>query len=169
MNNDMEQLEEQEATEEATSEVVRTFEPDIAALERFLEALGPKEYVWSVGRRKTAIARVRLKKGTGRITVNKRPFQDFFVRERDRLEIYAPLQLTRTVNKVDVLVRVLGGGSTGQAGAAKLGVARALAKINEGFAFALRERGYLTRDARKKERKKYGRRGARRSFQFSKR
>lgn len=121
------------------------------------------------GRRKTSIARVRLMPGEGRFQVNGRGIEDFFPRERDRKLVLAPLRSVDVEGKVDVLVSVKGGGITGQAGAVLLGIARALRKIMPETEGLLRTKGFLTRDAREVERKKYGRRGARRSFQFSKR
>ncbi len=128
-----------------------------------------KHYFWGTGRRKRAVARVRLRAGNGKFEVNKRPLEHYFTQERDRLDAVAPLKATETHGKVDVFVNVTGGGITGQAGAILLGVARALKAANQEYDDALRAGGYLTRDSRMRERKKYGRRGARRSFQFSKR
>jgi small subunit ribosomal protein S9 len=131
---------------------------------------GPgKRYFWGTGRRKTAIARVRIKPGDGKFEINKRPLEKFFTEDKDRIDAVAPLKSTGTLGKVDVFVNVNGGGITGQAGAIILGVARALKTANPEYDDALRAGGFLTRDSRMKERKKYGRRGARRSFQFSKR
>jgi small subunit ribosomal protein S9 len=142
-------------------------------------------YIWGTGRRKTAVAQVRLKDGTGKIEINGRALDKYFTEVKDRNSVLAPLQATENVGKLDVFVRVKGGGSTGQAGAICQGLARALKKMFEPTApeptpdgtmpahppmvKKLRDSGLLTRDARMKERKKYGRRGARRSFQFSKR
>ncbi|HOB73722.1 MAG TPA: 30S ribosomal protein S9 [Phycisphaerae bacterium] len=128
-----------------------------------------KRYFWGTGRRKTAIARVRIRPGDGKFEVNKRPLEKFFTEEKDRQDVVAPLKSTNTFGKVDVFVNVSGGGITGQAGAIVLGVARALKEANPQYDDVLRDGGFLTRDSRMKERKKYGRRGARRSFQFSKR
>jgi small subunit ribosomal protein S9 len=128
-----------------------------------------KRYFWGTGRRKAAVARVRLKPGTGKFEVNERPLDKYFTEDRDRSDCMAPLKATETLGKVDVFVNVSGGGITGQAGAIVLGVARALKRANLQYDGALRAGGYLTRDAREVERKKYGRAGARRSFQFSKR
>lgn len=121
------------------------------------------------GRRKTAVARVRLKKGNGKITVNNRPFDEYFPVERQRLMIEAPLQVTGMMGKVDIWVRANGGGINGQAGAMILGIARCLQALNPDQHGALSDGGFLTRDDRMVERKKYGHRKARRSFQFSKR
>ncbi len=126
-------------------------------------------YIWGTGRRKTATARVRIKPGTGKFTVNGREFEQFFVTEDTRRAAVQPLVITETRNNYDIWANVDGGGPNGQAGAISLGVARALVKENENFDKLLRENGLLTRDSRKVERKKYGRHKARRSTQFSKR
>ena len=131
--------------------------------------LGPKEYCWGTGRRKTSIARVRVRPGSGNILVNNRSLESFFPRPQDQEGVKAPLTLTDSTERFDVFIKVHGGGITGQAGAAKLGLARALALADPSTFSALRDVGLLTRDGRMKERKKYGRRKARRSFQFSKR
>jgi small subunit ribosomal protein S9 len=123
----------------------------------------------STGRRKTAVARVRVKKGTGKVTINGRPFEDYFPVERHRLLIEAPLKATGVFGQVDVWVRATGGGVNGQAGAVILGVARAIQALHPEQHGALSDGGFLTRDDRMVERKKYGHRKARRSFQFSKR
>lgn len=128
-----------------------------------------KHYFWGTGRRKTAVARVRIKPGSGKFEVNKRAVEAYFTEDRDRSDVVAPLKATSTLGKVDVFVNVAGGGLTGQAGAIVLGLARALKRANPEYDDALRAGGYLTRDSRQVERKKYGRAGARRSFQFSKR
>jgi len=121
------------------------------------------------GRRKTAVARVRLKKGKGQITVNDRPFEEYFPVERQRLMIQAPLEATEMLGKVDISVRATGGGINGQAGAMILGIARAIQALDPEKHGALSDGGFLTRDDRMVERKKYGHKKARRSFQFSKR
>lgn len=121
------------------------------------------------GRRKTSVARVRIKDGDGKFVVNGKPFEEFFAVERDRKMVQAPLVATETRNKVDVWVRVNGGGTTGQTGAVILGVARALEARDASCHHALSHGGFLTRDSRMVERKKYGLRKARRAFQFSKR
>lgn len=121
------------------------------------------------GRRKTAVARVRITDGDGKFTINDREFADYFPLERDQQMIHAPLKATDALGKVDVWVRVNGGGSTGQTGAVVLGIARALQAKDPQLHVKLSEGGYLTRDGRMVERKKYGLRKARRSFQFSKR
>jgi len=130
---------------------------------------GTDPYIWGTGRRKTAIARVRIKSGTGKFMVNDREFNKFFCVERDREAVQNPLKVTETLKSVDVFVNVQGGGITGQAGAVSLGLSRALAEYNPEFESKLRAENLMTRDARKVERKKYGRAGARRRFQFSKR
>lgn len=126
-------------------------------------------YTWGVGRRKSAVARVRVAPGTGRIEINGRALNDYLTNERDRKAIFGPLEVTNTGGKMDVLVNAGGGGPTGQTGAIIMGLGRALAKFDPSLEVALRSGGFLTRDSRMKERKKYGQRGARRRFQFSKR
>ncbi len=155
------------------------------------EAKTKKTYYLGTGRRKTAVARVRLCEGTGQITINGRPVENFFTEEKDRNSVYGPLKLTDMRSRVDLGITVTGGGYTGQAGAVCQGIARALkqyfgitapeappaaevdgeppAAATPNVAKLLRDSGYLTRDGRMKERKKYGRKGARKSFQFSKR
>jgi small subunit ribosomal protein S9 len=128
-----------------------------------------KEYIWGTGRRKSAVARVRLSRGAGTITVNKRPFEKYFLTEDDRQSALAPLHATKALGRYDILVNASGGGLGGQAGAMKLGIARALKKIEPALESILRAQGLLTRDPRMKERKKYGLRGARRGVQYSKR
>ena len=128
-----------------------------------------KTTYWGTGRRKTSVARVRLMVGNGTFKINHRDLDNFFHREDHRLTVNAPLRVTKTLGKYDVAVNVDGGGITGQAGAVSLGVARALVKADATLEPVLRENRMLTRDSRMKERKKYGRRGARRGFQFSKR
>jgi small subunit ribosomal protein S9 len=122
-----------------------------------------------LGRRKTSVARVRLRAGTGNFLVNGRAVKEFFPTLRDQKEATAPLGLLETADGYDVQVNVNGGGPHSQAGAVSLGVARALKGANPTLFDGLRQGGFLTRDERMKERKKYGRRGARRGFQFSKR
>ena len=128
-----------------------------------------KEYIWGTGRRKSAVARVRLSRGSGTITVNKRPFEKYFLTEDDRQSALAALNATKAFGRYDILVNASGGGTGGQAGAMKLGIARALKKIEPALESILRAQGLLTRDPRMKERKKYGLRGARRGVQYSKR
>jgi small subunit ribosomal protein S9 len=153
----------------------------------------PTTYYWGTGRRKTAVARVRITEGNGQITVNDRPLREYFTEERDRAAVIGPLELTDQVNRLNVFIRADGGGFSGQAGAACQGLARALKEMfggseppappaaeaadgeaapetaPGGMVKKLRDSGFLTRDSRMKERKKYGRKGARKSFQFSKR
>jgi small subunit ribosomal protein S9 len=124
---------------------------------------------YATGRRKTSTARVFLRPGSGTIKVNRREFEAFFPREALRMQIRTPLVLTETADKFDVLATVAGGGVSGQAGAVRLGIARALLLYNAELRKALKNEGLLTRDARAKERKKYGMAGARKRFQFSKR
>ncbi len=121
------------------------------------------------GRRKTAVARVRIRPGEGVIVVNNRPLDEYFVNERDRNSVHSPIRATEQEGKIDVTITLHGGGPTGQAEAAMLGVARALKEFNAELEPILREKHLLTRDSRKKERKKYGLHGARRGTQFSKR
>ena len=121
------------------------------------------------GRRKTSVARVRIKEGDGKFVVNGRTLEEFFRIERDQKMVQAPLHATNTRTDVDVWVRVNGGGTTGQTGAVILGIARALEARNPELHHLLAEAGFLTRDGRMVERKKFGRRKARRGFQFSKR
>ena len=125
--------------------------------------------VTSTGKRKTAIARVRLQLGGGHITVNGRTLEDYFPREASRMIIHQPLEVVNGVGRYDVKAHVGGGGLSGQADALRHGIARALEKFDETLRAPLKKKGFLTRDARKKERKKYGQRGARARFQFSKR
>jgi len=124
---------------------------------------------YATGRRKTSTARVFLRPGSGAIKVNHREFEAFFPREALRMQIRTPLVLTETADKFDILATVAGGGVSGQAGAVRLGIARALVSYNAELRKALKNEGLLTRDARAKERKKYGMAGARKRFQFSKR
>lgn len=121
------------------------------------------------GRRKTAVARVRLAAGSGKITINGRPMENYFVVDAQRLQVVQPLNITDTTNKYDVRVSVSGGGPNGQAGAVRHGIARALLRADLNFRPTLKAGGFLTRDPRMKERKKYGQPGARKRFQFSKR
>lgn len=123
----------------------------------------------TVGRRKRAIARIYLRPGSGTIVVNRRPVEDYFPRKSLRLLLMQPLELTEHVSTFDILVNVRGGGISGQADAIKLGIARALQEYDPQLRPALKKGGFLTRDARIVERKKYGQPGARKRFQFSKR
>lgn len=124
---------------------------------------------YGTGRRKTASARVYLRPGTGKFVVNKRAFDDYFPNDMTKMIIRQPLVVTSTVDKFDVIVNVNGGGCTGQAGALRHGIARALVERDPELRKALKAAGFLTRDPREVERKKYGRPGARKRFQFSKR
>lgn len=121
------------------------------------------------GRRKMSVARVRVRAGNGTVTINQRPLEDYFPNVQDRNNVLSTLEVVGHRNDVDVLVRVTGGGSTGQSGACKMGIARALVSYDSESFQPLRDGGFLTRDSRMKERKKYGLRGARRGVQFSKR
>jgi small subunit ribosomal protein S9 len=124
---------------------------------------------YGTGRRKTSTARVFLRPGKGDITVNHRPLEGAFPTEALRSQIKQPMLLTETADRFDVLATIAGGGVSGQAGALKLGIARALIQYNAELRQRLKQAGFLTRDARIKERKKYGQKGARKRFQFSKR
>jgi len=125
--------------------------------------------VVSTGKRKTAVARVRLRLGSGTIRVNGKPVEEYFTREVLRILVRQPLESTNGTTRFDVNANVGGGGPAGQAGAVRHGIARALEKFDNSVRPTLKRGGFLTRDARKKERKKYGQRGARARFQFSKR
>jgi small subunit ribosomal protein S9 len=133
------------------------------------EAAATASTGYGTGRRKCAIARVRLVPGNGVILVNQRPYESYFPREGLRLAIRTPLLVSRQQGHVDVIATVEGGGLTGQAGAVRLGIARALLQLDAGQRPSLRGAGLLTRDPRMKERKKYGRKGARKRFQWTKR
>ncbi|MBC8185037.1 30S ribosomal protein S9 [candidate division KSB1 bacterium] len=124
---------------------------------------------YATGRRKNSIARVRVKPGSGNVEVNSKSLIDYFKRETLKMIIEQPLDKTETMDKFDVIASVNGGGLTGQAGALRLGISRALVKYDEELKSILRANGFLTRDPREKERKKYGLAGARKKFQFSKR
>lgn len=126
-------------------------------------------YFWATGRRKEAVAQVRLSPGEGKITINAMPSEQYFIPDTQQIIVKQPLNVTDTLNKVDLMIRVRGGGKSGQAGAIRHGIARALMAFNESFRPLLKKAGYLTRDPRMKERKKYGQPGARKKFQFSKR
>jgi len=124
---------------------------------------------YSTGRRKHAVARVWVMPGTGKVAINRRELDDYFGRATSKMILRQPLELTDTLGRYDIYVNVAGGGLSGQADAIRLGITRALMKINSSFRPALKKEGYVTRDPRIKERKKYGQRGARARFQFSKR
>jgi small subunit ribosomal protein S9 len=134
----------------------------MATTEKVIDALG-------TGRRKTSVARVRIRAGEGKLLINERSLEDYFTIEQDRNAVVSPLEHTGVRNSVDVIIRVHGGGSTGQAGACMQGIARALMRYDSDLDAKLREKSFLTRDARMKERKKPGLHGARRGTQFSKR
>jgi len=127
------------------------------------------DYIWGTGRRKSSVARVRIKPGTGTIQINKREFKQYFPTIDSQNSVLGPLTAIEGVDKWDIIVKVHGGGPTGQSGAVRLGIARCLIKADEALEHSLREGGFLTRDSRMKERKKYGQKGARAKFQFSKR
>ena len=129
----------------------------------------PQKSLYATGRRKHAVARVWMQPGNGKIDINRRTLEDYFGRETSRMVFRQPLELTETSGRYDVFVNVSGGGLSGQADAIRHGISRALIKIDPTYRGALKKAGYLTRDARQKERKKYGQRGARARFQFSKR
>ena len=129
----------------------------------------PQKSLYATGRRKHAVARVWLQPGNGKIEINRRTLEDYFGRETSRMVFRQALELTETSGRFDVFVNVSGGGLSGQAGAIRHGLSRALLKVDPAYRPALKKAGYLTRDARAKERKKYGQRGARARFQFSKR
>jgi small subunit ribosomal protein S9 len=132
--------------------------------------VGGKTYYWGTGRRKSSVARVRVVLGTGKFTVNGRQVDEFFKETKDRHYVRGPLVAANlAANSLDVIATAHGGGYTGQAGALVQGLGRALVLFDGGLHKQVQEGGFLTRDSRMKERKKYGRRGARRSFQFSKR
>lgn len=126
-------------------------------------------FFWGTGRRKTSVARVRIKPGDGKLIINDKPLNEYFVRESDRGAVVSPLKAINGEKSFDVYVNVRGGGTTGQAGAALLGIARALKGYDPNCMQALRDGGYLTRDSRMVERKKPGQSGARKRYQFSKR
>ena len=123
----------------------------------------------ALGRRKESTARVRMEPGTGQIIINNRPFEKYFLRETDRIIVKQPLALTGSADKFNISASLNGGGLTGQAGALRLGIARALLLADTNFKEIFRKNGYLTRDPRMKERKKYGQKGARKRFQWTKR
>ncbi len=129
----------------------------------------PKPLVQSTGRRKQAVARVRIRAGSGQVTVNHRPLQDYFPSETHRMIVTEPLRLTTTADVYDVDATIDGGGVSGQAGALRLGIARGLVGLDEELRVPLKRAGFLTRDAREKESKKYGLKKARKAPQYSKR
>jgi small subunit ribosomal protein S9 len=128
-----------------------------------------QDYLWGLGRRKTAVARVRIRPGTGKILINGRAFDDYFCLGPDRERVVEPLRATQTFGTFDVWANLRGGGTTGQVGAMVMGLGRALLSANSELEGSLRDGKFLTRDSRMVERKKYGKKKARKSFQFSKR
>lgn len=141
--------------------------PAVTATKKAADVADP--FIWGTGRRKSAVARVRIRPGEGQFIVNKKKVDDYFRLAKDRSAVRRPLEVTDTVKSMDVFVNVCGGGTTGQAGAVLLGVARALMKANPENGPKLKDQNLLTRDPRRVERKKPGQPGARRRFQFSKR
>ena len=131
--------------------------------------MAKNDMIWATGRRKSAVAQVRIKLGTGKYSINDREFDDFFASDAARGYIEQPFVATETLGKFDIFANIKGGGNIGQAGALRHGIARALIKYNEDLRPILKNAGMLTRDARVKERKKPGQPGARKRFQFSKR
>lgn len=125
--------------------------------------------ILGTGRRKSSVARVRIRPGDGKITINKRELAEYFRNEQDQIAVVSPLVISEKQGELDILIRVSGGGMTGQSGACRMGIARALAAYEEELYTVMREGGFMTRDSRMKERKKCGLHGARRGTQFSKR
>jgi small subunit ribosomal protein S9 len=125
--------------------------------------------IWATGRRKRAIARVRLLTGSGEIEINKKPMEEYFERPTLKMIVMQPIQAANVGNKFNIIATVAGGGKSGQAGALRHGISRALALTSEELRVLLRKKGFLTRDPRKRERKKYGQKGARKRFQWTKR
>lgn len=125
--------------------------------------------IHSVGKRKTSVARVWLKPGKGKIIINKRDIDDYYLRATSKMIVVQPLQLTDNLEKFDITINVQGGGLTGQAGAIRHGITKALCEVDGDYRPVLKQKGLITRDARKKERKLYGQKGARARYQFSKR
>lgn len=144
-------------------------DPHAAAAARKRVTVGNKTFFLGTGRRKSSVARVRLTVGEGKFEINDRPVDEYFKEVRDRHAVRAPLIATNIAGKLDIFINVHGGGSTGQAGAVVQGLGRALSIYDSGLRKSIQDAGFLTRDSRMKERKKYGLRGARRAFQFSKR
>ena len=134
-----------------------------------LPPVPPPSKTQATGRRKTAVARVRMKLGQGSISVNGQPYEDYFDRESHHILIRRPLESTDSLTRYDVIATIRGGGPSGQAGALRHGISRAIEKMDGTMRPILKKDGFLTRDPRKKERKKYGQKGARARFQFSKR
>ncbi|MBN1973130.1 MAG: 30S ribosomal protein S9 [Sedimentisphaerales bacterium] len=148
--------------------------PEVKTEDKYVQATGPAKepksgFWWGTGRRKSSVARVRLKPGSGKTVVNKKNLDEYFKRDQDRKAVLAPLKAVKGENLFDIYINVRGGGSTGQSGASLLGVARALRNYDQNYIQTLRDNGHLTRDPRMVERKKPGQSGARRRYQFSKR
>ena len=156
-------------TETTPVEPAEAATPVTAAEADRKELTAANPYYWGLGRRKRSVARVRVRPGEGQFLINKREVDAYFKLDKDRQAVRTPLEVTETAKLVDVFVNVGGGGISGQAGAVVLGLARALTKANPDYEPKLRDQNLLSRDPRKVERKKYGQRGARRRFQFSKR
>ncbi|MFC4333685.1 30S ribosomal protein S9 [Salininema proteolyticum] len=156
---------------EATEEVVAEVPADVAAAPTVpaVPAVPADRPIQTVGRRKRAIARVRLVPGSGKVTVNKKDIEDYFPSKVHQQEIVEPFGVTETSSQYDVFANIKGGGSTGQAGALRLAIARALTEVDPNLRGALKSAGFLTRDAREKESKKYGLKKARKAPQYSKR
>ncbi len=155
---------------EATGTAEVPVEPVVAAAPSAPRPLPPgQHWFWGTGRRKTSVARVRIRPGQGNFLINGRRIDRYFTEMRDRSDMTAPLEATKTAGSLDVYVNVSGGGPSGQAGAVRLGLCRALKDYDPALEPILRENGFLTVDSRQVERKKYGQPGARRRFQFSKR
>lgn len=152
-------------------EPVSRRKPAAKSAEKPVKKVGPDKggFYWGTGRRKSSVARVRIKPGSGKIVINKKELGEYFKRPQDQNAVVAPLKAVEADKSFDIFINVKGGGTTGQAGASLLGVARALRKYDESMVPALRDGGHLTRDPRMVERKKPGQSGARRRFQFSKR
>jgi len=159
---------EAETTEAVTTEAVTT--EAVATEVAVVETPAPlPDVIWGTGRRKSSVARVRIKNGTGRVLVNGRDYKEYFPSIQYQNVALAPLRVTSTRDRFDVFANIKGGGLTGQAGALSLGIARAMKIIDQSLEETLREKNLMTRDPRMKERKKYGLHGARRGVQFSKR
>ncbi len=155
-----------EASDGSEASEVSELEEGVEYIE--VEETAPPWY-WGTGRRKSSVARVRIRPGDGKVVVNKRPFESYFTVERRRVRALVPLKTASMEGRVDVYANIRGGGVTGQADAMLMGLARALVQYDASTEAPLRRAGHLTRDSRKVERKKYGKHGARRSHQFSKR
>ena len=144
-------------------------QPAVQAAEKAKKTPDKGGFYWGLGRRKSSVARVRIRPGDGKMLINKRELDNYFPRKQDRILVKAPLATAEAEGKFDIFINVRGGGITGQAGASRLGIARALKNYDEKYLQALRDGGQLTRDARMVERKKPGQKKARKKFQFSKR